>query len=63
MGAMDKAVSMEAADNLYALQSNRPDPERIVIKDADITIVVENPPDVLDLRFNSQVQLWRSKER
>ena len=48
MGAMDKAVSMEADDNLYALQSNMTDPERIVIKDANITIVVENPPDVLD---------------
>jgi len=46
--AMGEAVSIEVADNLYALQSNAPDPERIVIKDADITIVVENPPDVLD---------------
>ena len=48
MVAMDEAVSMEVADNLYALQSNAPDIERIVIKDADIMIVVENPPDVLD---------------
>lgn len=48
MAAMDEAVSMEVADNLYALQSNAPDIERIVIKNADIMIVVENPPDVLD---------------
>ena len=47
-GAMGEAVSMEVADNLFAFQSSTPDPERIVIKDADITIVVENPPDVLD---------------
>lgn len=46
--SMGEAVPMEVADNLFALESNSRDPERIVIKDADLTIVVESPPDILD---------------
>jgi hypothetical protein len=46
--AMGEVVSMEVADNLFALESNTPNPERIVLKDADLTIVVESPPDILE---------------
>ncbi len=46
--AMGEAVSIEVADNLFSIESNSRDPERIVIKDADLTIVVESPPDILD---------------
>ncbi len=46
--AMGEAVSIEVADNLFSIESNSRDPERIVIKDADLTIVVESPPDILE---------------
>ncbi len=46
--AMGEAVSIELADNLFSIESNSRDPERIVIKDADLTIVVESPPDILE---------------